>query len=61
MALLICTRAEIEQDLKELGASMVVTPSELKGAMATWEHSPPKLALDCIGGDAAAEMAKTLE
>lgn len=54
-------RAEVVRILKDLGATLVVTPSELRDAMKDWKYGAPKLALDCVGGPATSEMAKTLE
>ena len=47
------------KELKELGATAVVTPSNDE-LMRSWQHSPPKLALDCISGDATAAVVKAL-
>lgn len=54
-------RAQTEHELKELGATVVVTPNELPALMRdTWEYGAPKLALDCVSGDASAAALKTL-
>jgi hypothetical protein len=50
----------VEEELKDLGATAVVTLDELRSTMAAWPHAPPVLALDCVGGDASREVAKTL-
>lgn len=54
-------REETEAELRDLGAAAVVTPQELKGLLKGWKHGSPRLALDCVGGDAAAEAAKSLQ
>lgn len=53
-------RKETELELKELGASLVVTSEELVDAMKEWPHARPKLGLDCIGGEASLQVAKVL-
>ena len=53
-------RREIERELKELGATAVVTSSELPALMREWQHPAPKLALDCVCGEAATAAAKAL-
>jgi mitochondrial enoyl-[acyl-carrier protein] reductase / trans-2-enoyl-CoA reductase len=52
---------ETISELKDLGATAVVTTDEMRGFMREWPHAEPRLALDCIGGEAATEAAKALE
>lgn len=54
-------REETEAELKDFGASVVVTPRELPDLLKDWKHGKPRLALDCVGGEAAIEAAKSLE
>ena len=59
---------ELKSELEELGATKVVTDKELQsnsfkdqvGAWTKGGRSPLKLALNCVGGDAAMAMAKRL-
>lgn len=53
-------RHQIELELKDLGATCVVTPSELPALMRSWQHAPPKLALDCISGEVTAAVVRAL-
>lgn len=53
-------RAQVEHELKEMGATAVVTPSELPALLKTWPHNAPKLALDCVAGEAATAAVKAL-
>ncbi|PRW50861.1 putative trans-2-enoyl- mitochondrial [Chlorella sorokiniana] len=53
-------RAEVEADLKDLGATVVTTSNEIKAALKDSRLPKPKLALDCVSGDAAAACAKVL-
>ncbi|GAB4818504.1 hypothetical protein N2152v2_005550 [Parachlorella kessleri] len=54
-------RVEVEGELKELGATLVTTPAELKRDLAGSGLTAPRLALDCVAGEAALAIAKTLE
>lgn len=59
---------KLKKDLEDLGATKVVTDEEMQQKGFThqvkeWtngDRSPLKLALNCVGGDAAMAMAKTL-
>lgn len=53
-------RGPVERELRELGATAIVTPSEVAELMKTWEYPPPKLALDCVGGEASTAAVKAL-
>ncbi len=57
---LLC-RQQVEAELRELGATVVTTPEELRGALAASGLVAPRLALDCVAGDTALAIAKTLE
>lgn len=56
----VSCRQQVARELKDLGASLVVTPAELRSAMKDWTLPPPKLGLDCVAGDTSAELAKAL-
>ncbi len=47
-------------ELKELGATAVTTPGELPSLLRRWEGPAPKLALDCVTGEAATAALKAL-
>lgn len=54
-------REAVESELKELGATLVTTPETLRRDLANSGLSAPRLALDCVAGEAALAIAKTLE
>lgn len=54
-------RLAIEKELKDFGATMVVTADELVEAVKSWPHGKPKLGLDCVGGQTTLEVSKVLE
>lgn len=47
-------------ELRELGATAVTTPAELPALLRGWEAPAPRLALDCVSGEAATAALKTL-
>lgn len=51
----------MEAELKGLGATLVTTQEELKRSLDKSGLQAPKLALDCVAGDAALAIAKTLQ
>ena len=61
-------REKLKSELEELGATKVVTDEEMqqegfRDQVKEWTHggrSPLKLALNCVGGDAAMALAKVL-
>lgn len=53
-------RGPVERELRELGATAIVTPSEVAALMKNWEDTLPKLALDCVGGEASTAAIKAL-
>ncbi|KFM25638.1 Helicase SKI2W [Auxenochlorella protothecoides] len=53
--------AELARELEGLGAALVTTPERLKADLAAAGLPPPRLGLDCVGGEVALALAKTLE
>lgn len=53
-------KAQVEHELKEMGAALVTTRTDLKSKLHAVDIPPPKLALDCVGGEEATAIAKTL-
>jgi len=53
-------RREVEHELKDLGATAVATLEELPHLLKNWQHDTPKLALDCVGGEASTAVIKAL-
>ena len=51
----------MEAELRELGATVVTTTEGLRDALRDSGLRAPCLALDCVGGDAATAVVKTLE
>ena len=52
--------ATLESDLVMLGADVVATPDDVRAAAKAAGLPPPRLALDCVGGDSSATLAKML-
>ena len=53
--------ASLQDDLKALGADVVVTPQKVREQVKTEGLPAPKLALNCVGGEVATTFAKMLE
>ncbi|KAL4419418.1 hypothetical protein ABPG77_006345 [Micractinium sp. CCAP 211/92] len=53
-------RAQAEAELRELGATVVTTTGEARVALKQAGLDKPKLALDCVSGEAATACAKAL-
>lgn len=52
--------SDVAADLKELGADLVATPESVRNDAKDAGLHPPKLALNCVGGESATTMAKML-
>lgn len=52
--------SKLRCELEALGADLVTTPKELRAALPVSGLPAPRLALDCVGGDAATAVAKVL-
>lgn len=53
-------RRETEHELRDMGASLVTTAEEVRRALKDSGLPKPKLALDCVSGEAATACAKVL-
>lgn len=51
----------LKEELHKLGATLVTTAETLKADLKESGLPPPKLALNCVGGETATAVAKTLE